>query len=132
MRETRSTSPGSGGLAMYFWPSHWSSAGCPTCVCQAVYRFAETVKRPKKLLQPFVLVIQDCLLRARSLASVNPIVRFTRGGFAEVVSASFTLASVFSFLAAIASAAAAASSFCFVRKPNSVSLRLFFIGSPLY
>jgi hypothetical protein len=44
------------------------------------------MKRPKKWLQPFVLVIHDSLLRARSLASVNPIVRFTCGGFAEVVS----------------------------------------------
>jgi len=39
------------------------------------YLLENDMKRPKKSLQPLVLVIQDCLLRARSLASVNPIVR---------------------------------------------------------
>ena len=35
----------------------------------------DDVKRPRKSLQPLVLVIHDCLLRARSLASVIPTVR---------------------------------------------------------
>ena len=61
---------------MYFWSPHWSSAGVSNLQRGlTVYRFADAMKRPKKLLQPFELVIHDCLLRARSLASVNPIVR---------------------------------------------------------
>jgi hypothetical protein len=43
-----------------------------------------------------VLVIHDCLLRARSLASVNPTVRRVRG-FAELVSDSLMVSSVFFF-----------------------------------
>src|SRR2546423_13729211 len=85
--------------------------------CVRRYRFA-SMKRPKKLLQPLVLVIHDCLLRARSLASVSPIVRLTRGGLSAVVSDSLTLASVFSFFAAIA---AATSALWLFRKPNSLS-----------
>src|SRR5438105_3386877 len=89
------------------------------------YDLAYLMKRPKKSLHPFVLVIHDCLLRARSLCSVNPIVRLTRGGFVEVVSASLMAASVCSFLIA------AASAFCLVLAPNSVCLRLSFMyGSP--
>jgi hypothetical protein len=43
-----------------------------------------------------VLVIHDCLLRARSRSSVNPTVRRVRG-FAEVVSDSLMFASVLVF-----------------------------------
>jgi hypothetical protein len=46
-----------------------------------------------------VLVIHDCLFRARSLASVNPTVRRVRG-FVELVSDSLTVSSVFFFFVA--------------------------------
>ena len=44
-----------------------------------VLSFEELLKRPKKSLQPFVLSIQAFLLAARSLCSVNPTVRHSRG-----------------------------------------------------
>src|SRR5205814_10189092 len=87
---------------------------------QLAYLFPEVVKRPKKSLQPFVLVIQDCLLRARSLCSVNPTVRRVRD-LVEVASDSLTLASAFSFLLAAVSASP------LLRVPNSLSFRVFFI-----
>jgi len=83
------------------------------------------MKRPKKSLHPFVLVIHDCLLRARSLCSVNPIVRWTRGGFVEVVSVSLMAASVCSFLTAAAPAV------FLVLEPNSLPVRLFIISFSL-
>jgi len=83
------------------------------------------MKRPKKSLHPFVLVIHDCLLRARSLCSVNPIVRWTRGGFVEVVSVSLMAASVCSFLTAAVPAV------FLVLDPNSLPVRLFIISFSL-
>jgi hypothetical protein len=74
------------------------------------------VKRPNKLLQPFVLVIHDCWLRARSLCSVNPTVRRMRG-FPEVVSDALTLARVFSLLVAVAAALS------LFREPKSLFIR---------
>src|SRR5450759_2777432 len=77
------------------------------------------VKRPRKSLQPFPLVIHDCWFAARSLASVRPTVRRTRG--LAPGSGSLILASVFSFLSSIAPASRT------FRGPNSLSLR--FISS---
>src|SRR5204863_5864937 len=78
------------------------------------YDLAYLMNRPKKSLPPGVLVFHDCLLRARNLCSVNPIVRLTRDSFVEVFSASLMAAAVCSFLIA------AASAFCLVLPPNRV------------
>ncbi len=77
------------------------------------------VNRPNKSLQPFELVIHDCLLAARRRASVRPIVRRALG--LESESGSLIFASVCSFLSAAAAASAPAFG------PNSLSLRFFFI-----
>jgi hypothetical protein len=77
------------------------------------------VKRPRKSLQPFPLVIHDCWFAARSLASVRPTVRRARG--LAPGSGSLILASVFSFLSSVAPASLT------FRGPNSLSLR--FISS---
>ena len=77
------------------------------------------VKRPRKSLQPFALVIHDCWFAARSLASVKPTVRRVRG--LAPASGSLILARVFSFLSSIAPASGASGG------PNSRSLRFFFI-----
>jgi len=77
------------------------------------------VKRPRKSLQPFPLVIHDCWFAARSLASVRPTVRRARG--LAPGSGSLILASVFSFLSSVAPASRT------FRGPNSLSLR--FISS---
>jgi hypothetical protein len=79
------------------------------------------VKRPRKSLHPFELVIQDCWFAARSLCSVRPIVRRARG-LAECASISLILASVCSFLSIVG----AVSAVC--RGPKSFSLRVFFIA----
>jgi hypothetical protein len=80
------------------------------------------VNRPNKLLQPLELVIHDCWFAARSRASVRPIVRRARG--LNSGSGSLILASVCSFLSAVA----AASSLVLDREPNSLSLRFFFMA----
>ncbi len=61
-----------------------------------LYPFANAMKRAKKSPHPFAVIIQDCLLRARSLCSVNPIVRDTREGLGANVFDSLIAAGVFS------------------------------------
>src|SRR5258705_1871751 len=80
------------------------------------------VNRPRKSLHPFPLVIHDCWLAARSLASVRPTVRLARGLAPE--SGSLIFARTLSFLSAAAFESRTS------RGPNSLSLRLFFIGVP--
>ncbi len=77
------------------------------------------MKRPKKLLHPPVLVIHDFWFAARSRCSVKPTVRRARG--LEPGSASLIMASVFSFLSAVAFTAG------FSRGPNNFSLSPIFI-----
>jgi hypothetical protein len=48
-------------------------------VRHGVLAFREVMKRPKKSLHPLVLSIHALLLAARSLCSVNPTVRQSRG-----------------------------------------------------
>jgi hypothetical protein len=86
------------------------------------HHLPDVVNRPKKSLQPLVLVVQDCLLRARSLCSVNPIVRWRTGGLSAVVSTSLIAASVCSFLIAAAAALG------FSRGPNSISIKLLIVN----
>src|SRR6185436_16303122 len=73
------------------------------------------VKRPKKSLQPFPLLIHDCRFAARSRSSVRPMVRRVRGLAPE--SGSFIFASVCSFLSGVDLA---------WRAPNSFSASVFF------
>jgi hypothetical protein len=70
-----------------------------------------------------VLVIHDCLLRARSLSSVNPTVRRVRD-LAELVSDSLMLASVFVFFDATVAA------FWPFLVPNTEFRRFLIIGFP--
>lgn len=78
------------------------------------------MKRPRKSLHPFVLVIHDCLFAARSLSSVRPTVQRARG-LGEPRSISLILASVFSFLSVVESVSGIS------RGPNSFFMRFLFI-----